>query len=391
MNRHTHRATLAVAALGAALVTASAGTASATTTTMASRYAEFQRQQAKKWALTMTVGSLTGALGLGKTVSTVTSTLDRVVRHKLRVTTGGINPTNTPMFGSDLEGRTARLDAQIGIAEAHASATGRDVVVAVLDSGFNVDHPAIAARVLPYGFDPVQRDWNPQDRGNGMDDDRDGACDAGVGHGTFVAGMVLAAAPDAWILPVRIADDEGYGLEEELISGIDFALAMGAHVLNLSYESGPLSLGIRDKLREAHARGVVVVVSAGNDASEETRTMAREGTTISVGAVDCGDAVAAFSNTPSDGEGLTLFAPGVDLFGPHGGPANDANCVWSGTSFSAPFAAGAAALVLETDRAMSPAMVRDRLRAASQTAVRAWDGTTYPHAGRLDLRRAVRP
>lgn len=391
MRSRTHAVTLAVAALSGAALCGTAATAAGDVdrTGLAGRYAQFQREQTQKWTLTRTVSSLTGALGLGRTVSTATSLVDRFTRYQIRLTTGGINPTNSALFGSDLEGRQAVLDAQIGISASHATRTGRDVVVAVLDGGFNLNHPRIAARVLPYGFDPVQGDWEPQDRGNGKDDDRDGRADQGVGHGTFVAGMVLAAAPDAWVLPVRIADDEGYGLESELVAGIDFAMAMGANVINLSFEAGAVSVGVRDKLREAHARGIVVVVSAGNDGAESTRMMAEEGTTISVGAVGDDDAAARFSNTPADGRGLTLFAPGVDLWGPHGGPTNAANCTWSGTSFAAPLVAGAAALVLEGDRGLSPSQVRDRIRAASSTPVTAWDGTPYPFAGRLDLRRVV--
>jgi hypothetical protein len=264
-------------------------------------------------------------------------------------------------------------------------------VVAVLDSGFNLNHPWISARVLPYGYDPVGRDWDPQDRGNGVDDDHDGYVDNGVGHGTFVAGMIVSVAPNAWILPVRIADDEGYGLEDELVSGIDFAMSMGANVINISYEAGTLSPTICDKLHQAHDAGITVVVSGGNDGSDQVKTMAADGTTIAVGAVDWTDAIAPFSNTPSDGRGITLFAPGVQLYGPHGGPTNDADCYWSGTSFSTPLATGAVALALEMNRGLAPSQVRGVLLHASSTPVKAWDGSTYAYAGRLDLRRVVEP
>ena len=360
-------------------------------TSMAQRYADFQSRQAQKWLLTSTTSSAASSLGLASVATTASAAVDRFVRYQVRVTTGTIDPTNTPLFGSDLAGRSAQLDQQIGLSSAHATATGRDVVVAVLDSGFNLHHPEIASRVLPYGFDPVGRDWNPQDRGDGVDEDGDGDTDLGVGHGTFVSGMVLKTAPDAWILPVRIADDEGYGLEDELVSGIDFAMSMHADVINLSFEAGTLSPTVCDKLHDANAAGIVVVVAAGNDGSDQVKAMAADGTTIAVGAVDYGDRIAAFSNVPSDGRGLTLFAPGVDLYGPHGGPSDGADCWWSGTSFSAPFASGAVALALETCRGLSPLQVRDRLRAASAAPALRTDGTAYPWAGRIDLRLVVRP
>lgn len=389
MTQSNRRTRCLIAAAVLALVASAAGDVDRTS--LSQRYADFQKKQTQKWALATTTSSVSGLLGLSNPVSSLTSTVDRFVRYQIRLTTGNINPTNTPLFGDDFLGRQQQLDTLIGVSDSHAVSTGRDVIVAVLDSGFNLNHPWIASRVLPYGYDPVGRDWNPQDRGNGIDDDHDGVTDAGVGHGTFVAGMVVSAAPDAWILPVRIADDEGYGLENEIVSGIDFAMAMGANVINISYEAGTLSSAICDKLHDANAQGITVVVSAGNDSSEQVKAMAQDGTTISVGASDWSDGIASFSNAPSDGRGLTLFAPGVGLYGPHGGPSDGADCYWSGTSFSAPLATGGAALVLALDRSLTPLQVRDRLRMASVAPVRRSDGTVYPYAGRLDLRRAVSP
>jgi len=388
MRQVIRRATLTAAAL---LALASTAAPDVNRNQMAQRYADFQRRQAQKWLLTSTTNWLSGLLGLSSTTTAATSAVDRFVRYQIRVTSGKINPTNTPMFGSDLGGRQAQLDAMIGITDAHTTATGRDIVVAVLDSGFNLHHPWISARVLPYGFDPVGRDWDPQDRGDGVDEDHDGYVDNGAGHGTFVAGMIVSVAPNTWILPVRIADDEGYGLEDELVSGIDFAMSMGADVINISYEAGTLSPTICDKLHQAHDAGITVVVSGGNDGSDQVKTMAADGTTIAVGAVDYSDAIAPFSNTPSDGRGITLFAPGVNLYGPHGGPSDDADCTWSGTSFSTPLATGAVALALDLHHGLTPSQVRNVLLQASTTPVRAWDGGTYAYAGRLDLRRVVGP
>jgi hypothetical protein len=380
MNRLTLRAAAALTAL-AAVATTAAGDLDRTT--LASRYASFQRTQTARWA---PVSTLTGL----QILNPLTGVVDRTVRYQVRLTTGAINPTTTPMMQDDLNGRRPFVDQHIGIT-ASRPATGRDVLVAVLDSGFNLAHPMIAPRVLPYGYDAVGHDWDPTDRGNGVDDDHDGLVDAGVGHGTFVAGTVLHVAPDAWILPVRIADDEGYGVEEELLSGIDFAIAMGVDVVNISYEAGTITVGVGNKLREARAAGITVVVSAGNDASEQAKTLAADGTTISVGASDDLDRVAPFSNAPSDGRGITLFAPGVDLWGPHGGPSNTANCQWSGTSFSAPLATGAVALALELNPAMTPDQLHARLLAASAAPVQAWNGSTYPYAGRLNLVLVVNP
>ena len=106
-------------------------------------------------------------------------------------------------------------------------ATGDGVLVAVLDGGFNLAHPDIAKRISKDAYDAIDLDDDPNDGGNGVDDDLDGTVDDAVGHGTFVASMVLLAAPDATILPIRIVDDEGYGTEKEIVDGIEYAVEKG--------------------------------------------------------------------------------------------------------------------------------------------------------------------
>jgi len=375
--------TLRLLVLAASLhAVAAPASGSVDTTSFASRYATFKQQQAQKWLLANTLNTWSGGLW---------TTVNRKLHSAVRTTAGHINPTNMPIFGSDLAGRAQHLDDQIGITASHAYSTGKDIVVAVLDSGFNLNHPMIASRVLPYGYDAVSHDWDPQDRGNGVDDDGDGYVDNGVGHGTFVAGTILDVAPNAWIIPVRIADDEGYGLDDEVASGIDFAISMGVNVINLSFESGTLTTSVAAELQSAYDHGITVVLSAGNDGSTTLNGLAASGTTICVGAVDDDDHIASFSNTPSNGQNLTLLAPGVTIFGPHGGPTNDATCTWSGTSFSAPQAAGAVALLLQLQPSFTQAQIKDRLRSASTASVVAWNGSTYAYAGRLDLVKVVHP
>ena len=119
-----------------------------------------------------------------------------------------LNPTSLPLVTGDL-GFSIRPEG-LGFDEAHKIVRGGRVVVAILDGGFNLDHPFVAGNVLP-GYDAVDRDGDVNDRGNGLDDDADGVVDEGLGHGTFVAGMVLLAAPDATILALRVRDDEGKG------------------------------------------------------------------------------------------------------------------------------------------------------------------------------------
>jgi subtilase family protein len=352
------------------LLFAAAPHASCDGDTLEQRYADFQTWQNRRWQLDPHGRSS-----------------NRPVHYRGESGSSGSTDSQTlPVFDGDFLARRSQLDGQIGVTDAHGAATGAGVVVAVLDGGFNLDHPWIADQILPYGYDPVGQDWDPEDLGNDVDDDGDGIPDGGVGHGTFVCGMILEVAPDVSIIPVRIADDEGHGTDEELAAGIAYAISMGVDVINISYDVATLSSLVSNKLDLAYQNGITVVVSVGNDGGSTVSALATAGHTIGVGSVDDDDVIAGFSNTPSAGNGLVLFAPGVDLYGPHGGPSDSACCLWSGTSFSAALVSGAAALALDLDGTLTPNGVRDALEDASTTTVHTRSGGTYSYAGRLDLR-----
>jgi subtilisin family serine protease len=150
--------------------------------------------------------------------------------------------------------------------QAHARTSGAGAVVAVIDSGVQADHPDLAGRLLP-GRDFVDDDATPQD---------------GDGHGTHVAGIVAATtgngvgvasvAPAAKILPVRVLDDTGAGSSEDVKDGIDWAVAQGAHVINLSLgEDVPIRslLGVPDQVDES----IEAALAKGAD---QARVLARE-------------------------------------------------------------------------------------------------------------------
>ncbi len=301
---------------------------------------------------------------------------------------GKANPSNMAVVEGDMM-RSSMMDQpaarMLRAREAHAAATGNGVLVAVLDAGFDLAHPALEDRVVP-GIDMLSRDGDPNDLGNGFDDYGEGHPDNAVGHGNFVAGMVLLAAPDARILPIRVMDDEGYGNNAAIAGGIRYALARGARVVNISARAAVLldCRDIRMALDEAHARGVLVVASAGNEGRSGLGVIAGDDRTVSVGAVDDTSTAAAFSNSAGWGEELTVFAPGVDLEGPMAGGTMG---VWSGTSFSAGLTSGAAALWLELEPSSSPDCIRERIRMCVNPA--------YDRSGRcctsgvLDLMKVV--
>jgi subtilisin family serine protease len=345
-----------------------------------------------RWKLALAAGLLVAGVASAGLLSKLTSIrLVTTTVNRLRVTIlppGEANPSNMAVVDGDMMMANMRDQPaahMVHAAEAHGFATGRGVLVAVLDAGFDLRHPVLAGRVEPFGYDAIDGDGDPQDLGNGFDDYGEGTPDGAVGHGTFVAGMILLAAPDARILPVRIMDDEGYGDNGSIVRGIDFALRMGAQVINISAQSAALGdWSVMNKLEEAHARGVVVVASAGNDGRDRMGGIAGHATTISVGATDDRSVEARFSNRAGWGEELVVHAPGVDLVGPMTG---DGMGIWSGTSFSAGFATGGAALFLERRPGARPQEVGDAIRMASSPAFD--DRGTPLRAGLIDLHQVA--
>ena len=252
---------------------------------------------------------------------------------------GPADPHRDEQYGLDL----------LNVTPAVAHATGEDTVIAVVDTGVDQNHPDLVAHLLP-GADLVDGDDDPDDPN---------------GHGTHVAGIAAAVtdngvgiagvAPDARILPVRVLAADGTGREATIAQGVDWAVDHGADVVNLSlggeglaamvFENGPLNRAIRD----AAARGVVVVVAAGNEATFEQAY--RPGVPVLVvNAVDAQGDPAAFTTF---GDPHALAGPGVGVLStaPLGGTTLWPNGTsgyarLDGTSQAAPHIAGVAALLV---------------------------------------------
>ena len=169
------------------------------------------------------------------------------------------------------------------------------------------------------------------------------------GHGKAVAGIVLEAAPQVTILPLRVLDSDSGGDVAGVIMAIDYAVQKGAWLINLSLGSSEKSSLMQNAI--GRAAGVPVVASAGNEnvvaLTSPAQDMGDKGAageySVSVGSVDNRDLKFSFSNY---GAGLELVAPGENTFTP--GPGN-LLFAWSGTSMSAPIARGALALGLSTE------------------------------------------
>src|SRR5215831_4805955 len=96
----------------------------------------------------------------------------------------------------------------LGVPIAQTVATGKGVKVAIIDTGCDMNHPALRSHIVG-GWDFVGNDADPTDQKDGIDNDRDGVIDEAYGHGTHVAGIVRLVAPDAQLLIVRVLDAEG--------------------------------------------------------------------------------------------------------------------------------------------------------------------------------------
>lgn len=251
------------------------------------------------------------------------------------------------------------LDA-IGLPRAHGLSTGAGVVVAVLDTGVQLDHPALRSVLAP-GRDLVQGDDSPGETRNGLDDDGDGTVDEGAGHGTHVAGIVHQVAPAARIMPVRVLDDDGTGTMWQAAEGILWAADHGAQVINASFGTHGSAGVLKGAVERVTASGVLVVGAAGNDGKDRTMYPAAADGALAVASVGPGDVASTFTN---HGRWIDVVAPGETIHSAFAFPAGSwaAN---SGTSMATPFVSGEAALVLARRPGATPAQVTDVITATA--------------------------
>ena len=222
--------------------------------------------------------------------------------------------------------------------EAHAISTGTGTVIAVVDTGAQLDHPELMAALVG-GFDFIDGDAFPDDVPMGIDSDGDGTVDEGFGHGTHAAGVLRIVAPGAGIMPLRVLDSEGRGNVAVIGEAIVYAVDHGADVINLSFGAPTKSKVVRDAVREATSRGVVVVGAAGNLGSSRSVFPAADSCVLGTTATEGLGVLAEFANF---GSWVAFAAPGESVFAafPPSGFA------WgTGTSVAAPFVAGQAALI----------------------------------------------
>lgn len=294
----------------------------------------------------------------------------------------------------------------LGIVNAWRTATGKGIVVAVIDSGIDYQHPDLI-NSLWRNPGETGRDANGNDKAtNGIDDDKNGFIDDVIGwdfasndnrpydltvdpiellrnggnpgHGTHCAGNVAAqadnsigiagVAPEAQIMTLRFLTEKGQGTTANAIKSIVYAVRMGAKVLSNSWGSAgedptaPINQALKDAIKYAMNHGVLFVAAAGNGQSgygydNDTHPKPAYPASydfpniISVTAIDRGNQLGTFANWGA--KSVDLGAPGVSVFSTTVGGHYSDRIVdipggplmpWDGTSMAAPHVAGAAAL-----------------------------------------------
>jgi subtilisin family serine protease len=232
--------------------------------------------------------------------------------------------------------------SKLRLPQAHRLAHGMNVTIAVIDSGIDADHPELAHTVMDR-FDAL------------------GSKEGAHVHGTGIAGAIAAhgrlmgSAPEARILAIRAFGSAPGGAESSsyvIIKSLNYAVLHGAQIINMSF-AGPRDILIERGIAATAARDVVLVAAAGNAGPKSPPLFpAANPNVIAVSGTDAQDRLFAASNR---GVHIALAAPGTDIFL----PAPDQKYqMTSGTSFSAAYVSGIAALLLERNPALKPSEVR---------------------------------
>lgn len=260
---------------------------------------------------------------------------------------------------------------QWGLAQVNASAawdisTGSaEVIVAVIDSGIDLNHPDLVAKLVP-GYDFIDNDLTPNDRN---------------GHGTLVAGIIAARTNNgvgiagmSWgarLMPLKVLGSNGEGVISNIIEAIDWAVDHGAKIINMSFGNYQHSQSLKETIARAHSAGVLLVAAAGNDGIHAPAYPASYPYVLGVGATNRSGKRAAYSNVSVN---VDVMAPGGEGTG-----CTDPNGIYStfptytvslsssgcpkdyaslhGTSLAAPMVSGLAVLVWSMSPEFGPDLV----------------------------------
>ncbi len=226
----------------------------------------------------------------------------------------------------------------------------QEVIVGVIDTGVDLNHPDLKPQLLP-GYNVVSEGSDPQDD---------------VGHGTHVAGVISAlvnnregVAGMTWynkILPIKVLDETGAGSTYSVAQGIIWATDNGAKVINMSLGNYAEAKFLHDAIKYAYDRDVVLIAASGNDNTEQPGFPAAYPEVFAVAATDSAKQKASFSNY---GDYIDVAAPGVNIASTY--PHNQYAAL-SGTSMASPHVTALAALIRSVNPLLKNTEVMDIMR-----------------------------
>ena len=238
---------------------------------------------------------------------------------------------------------------KLHVSQAHRVATGKGVLVAVIDSEIDTAHPEIAPAVADR-FDAVSTASHPDSHGTGM-------------AGVIVAhSQMTGIAPAARILAIRAFSGDNGKSEATTLSilrGLDWAIERGARIINMSF-AGPFDPDVAQALAAARKKGAVLIAAAGNAGPKSPPLYpAADKNVIAVTATDTQNHLLRVANR---GPYISLAAPGVDILVPTPGQGYT---LTTGTSVAAAQVSGLAALLLQLRPKLSPDEVRNIVQSTS--------------------------
>ena len=245
-------------------------------------------------------------------------------------------------------------------------------VVAIIDTGVDPLHPALAPVLLP-GYDFVHNTNGADEKGD-LDHSTVAVLDGGggnpayvspwtaavvsqagaaalntsqyaaFGHGTMVAGIVHLVAPTAKILPLKAFSADGTGSASNIIRALYFATAQGSKVVSMSFSFSSSSSAMSDAINYANRSGVICVAAAGNEGEQIRVYPASFAQVMGVASTSNSDTLSSFSDYGP--QVVWVGAPGENVVSTYPFATYASS---SGTSFSTPFVSGTAALLVNVD------------------------------------------
>ena len=258
---------------------------------------------------------------------------------------------------------TSEYNTQYGLGKINASEiysdgySGSGVIVGVIDTGVDINHPDLVSNIASGGYDYVSgdADASPSSQGTSMS------------HGTHVAGIIAGMKNDvgmhgvaysAKILPLRAGNSAGSFASSAIENSIDRAISQNAKVINASFGGSSIATSLADKWKSAHTNDIITVHAAGNDGGANPLLGAQlpyhagyedlSATLIAVVATDSNNTITSYSNRCGIAKNWCMAAPGDGIYSTVAVDDNNYASnygIMSGTSMADPHVAGAVAVL----------------------------------------------